>query len=113
MFNPHSESFVLNRQAQQCFSSDFSQFLSFCKTCVDQSQNLKVNNHPASLIKFSQHVPAHDKIIEKIKETCSSSPPPGQEDGGVASDMFDNKEAIKNWFFQNFNSIVRQDASCE
>ena len=67
-----------------------------CKLSVEQSQDRKFNNHPSSLIKLSEHEPAHDRILKKIKETCS------QED----TDIFESKEAVKNWFFQNFHSVA-------
>ena len=63
--------------------------------CVEKSQSSQYNNHPSSMIKLAEHIPAHDRIIEKIHETAASA------DG----DLHDGKEAIKHWLFDNFDTL--------
>jgi hypothetical protein len=63
-----------------------------CKKSVEQSQDLKYSNHPGSLLKLSKHEPAHDKIIEKIKETSKEDMEP-----------WESKDELKNWLFSNFD----------
>jgi hypothetical protein len=58
----------LNREAHQMYLNDFSGFIQQAKSSVDKSISQQYNNPPSSMIKLTQHVPAHDRIIDKIKE---------------------------------------------
>ena len=85
-----------NTDALELYLQNFAEYANKCKQCVAKSLDLKFNNHPSSLLKFSQYLPAHDTIIDKIKETAASE----------SGDQLENKEAIKNWFFQNFKQVI-------
>ena len=86
----------LCKVALESYRSSFPEFLRMCKLSVDQSQDRKFNNHPSILLKLSEHEPAHDRVLAKIKETSA------QED----FDAFESKDAVRNWFFQNFHAVV-------
>ncbi len=65
------------------------------KKCVDTSQDLKYNNHPGSMIKFSKHEPSHDKILEKIKSISKEE-----------IEVWEAKDELKNWLLSNFDYVV-------
>lgn len=50
------------------------------------------------MIKLTEHIPAHDRIIEKIHETT------GAEDINTQ----EGKEAVKHWLFDNFESLAHE-----
>lgn len=68
MFSLNSVEFEpSNKEAHKLYTSNFGEFVKQAQTCVVKSQSQMHNNHPASMIKLTGHIPAHDKIIEKIK----------------------------------------------
>jgi hypothetical protein len=87
-----------NKEAHNLYKNDFNEYVKICKACVDKSQDLKLNNHPSSMLKFTHYTPAHDKIIDKIKQVSSDDVEPTE-----------SKEALKNWLINNFDQVVSQD----
>jgi hypothetical protein len=48
------------------------------------------------MLKLSQHTPLHDKIADQIKLMSTNQ-----------IESMEGKEAIKNWFYQNFESLIQ------
>mmetsp|Transcript_43737 Transcript_43737/g.31886 ORF Transcript_43737/g.31886 Transcript_43737/m.31886 type:complete len:86 (-) Transcript_43737:111-368(-) len=63
------EEFLFNHEAQKLYKEDFPKFVLNCKMSAEKSYDDRLKNNQANtLLKFSDHIPLHDKILEQIKQ---------------------------------------------
>jgi len=63
-FKPDPAQGVYNKEAADKFENDFGAFHAEVKACVEKSYDDRFKQQTGSVLKFSEHIPLHDKIME-------------------------------------------------
>lgn len=55
---------VMNKEAHSLYTEKFNEYEKQCKICVQKSYDERFKNPANSILKFSEPIPIHDKILD-------------------------------------------------
>jgi hypothetical protein len=55
---------ILNKDAHKNYNENFTEFMKESKKCVHKSIEDRFKNPANSILKFSDHIPIHDKVLD-------------------------------------------------
>ena len=58
---------ISNKEAHQSYLNDFVEFTKACKKYTQKSFDDRFKNQANSILKFSDHLPLHEKILDQLK----------------------------------------------
>jgi hypothetical protein len=56
--------FIVNKDAHNMYINDFTGFVKECKKYTQKSFDDRFKNQANSILKFSEYLPLHDKILD-------------------------------------------------